>query len=103
MKPLGIFGSFEKEAPTLHCKGTQLRSLDKYVLSRTNPMRSIEQLVNFFRTHKFSAVQVAHLDRTKGKANRADAKAFAAKVDATLTGFQDSDVLLVALTVAHKR
>jgi hypothetical protein len=51
----------------------------------------------------FSEVQVLHLDRTKPKGNRAAAKAFAAKMDAALSGFQDSDVYLVALTVNHKR
>ena len=65
-------------------------------------MRSIEQLYSFLRNHSFSDIRVTVLDRTKAKTNRADAKAFAAKVDTALAGFQDSDVILVALTVKHK-
>ena len=65
-------------------------------------MRSIEQLYSFLRKYSFSDIRVTILDRTKAKTNRADAKAFAAKVDAALAGFQDSDVILLALTVKHK-
>lgn len=65
-------------------------------------MRSIEHLYSFLRKYSFSDIRVTILDRTKAKTNRADAKAFAAKVDAALAGFQDSDVILLALTVKHK-
>jgi hypothetical protein len=66
-------------------------------------MRSKELLSSFLRKYDFSDIRVAVLDRAKAKTNRAAAKAFAAKVDAALAGFQDSDVILVALTVKHKR
>ena len=66
-------------------------------------MRSIEQLYSFLRKYSFSDIRVTILDRTKGKTNRADAQAFAAKVDAALAGFQDSDVILLALTVKNTR
>ena len=65
-------------------------------------MCSKEQLNAILRKYDFSDIRVTVLDRTKAKTNRADAKAFAAKVDAALVGFQDSDVILVALTVKHK-
>jgi hypothetical protein len=65
-------------------------------------MRSKEQLSNILRKYDFSDIRLTVLDRTKAKTNRADAKAFAAKVDTALAGFQDSDVILVALTVKHK-
>ena len=61
-----------------------------------------EQVSNIFRKLDFTDIKLVHLDRTKGKANRATAKAFAAKVDSALSGFQDSDVILLALTVKHK-
>jgi hypothetical protein len=66
-------------------------------------MRSIEQLISILRKYKFTEIELKVLDRTKPKGNRAAAKAFAATVDAALSGFQDSDVILVALTVDHKR
>jgi hypothetical protein len=65
-------------------------------------MRGIEQLSSILRKYDFSDIRVTVLDRTKAKTNRADAKAFATKTDAALAGFQDSDVILVALTVKHK-
>ena len=61
-----------------------------------------EQVNAILRKYDFSDIRVMVLDRTKAKTNRADAKAFAAKVDAALAGFQDSDVILLALTVKHK-
>jgi hypothetical protein len=63
----------------------------------------IEQLYSLLRKYKFTDIELKILDRTKPKGNRAAAKAFAAKVDAALSGFQDADVILVALTVNHKR
>jgi hypothetical protein len=65
-------------------------------------MRAKDQLSNILRKYDFSDFRVAVLDRTKARTNRADAKAFAAKVDTALAGFQDSDVILLALTVKHK-
>ena len=65
-------------------------------------MCSKEQLNAILRKYDFSDIRVTVLDRTKAKTNRADAKMFAAKVDASLAGFQGSDVILVALTVRHK-
>jgi galactitol-specific phosphotransferase system IIB component len=65
-------------------------------------MRGKEQVNAILRKYDFSDIRVTVLDRTKAKTNRADAKAFANKTDAALTGFQDSDVILVALTVKHK-
>jgi hypothetical protein len=66
-------------------------------------MAAIEQLSSLLRKHTFTQIQVLHLDRTNPKGNRSAARAFAAKIDAALSGFQDSDVYLVALTVNHKR
>lgn len=66
-------------------------------------MPGIEQLYSLLRKYKFTDIELKILDRTKPKGNRAAAKAFAAKVDAALSGFQDADVILVALTVNHKR
>jgi hypothetical protein len=66
-------------------------------------MRGKEDLISFLRKYDYNDIQVTVLDRTKQGANRAIAKAFAAKVDKALTGFQDSDVILVALTVRHKK
>ena len=65
-------------------------------------MRHKEEITNVLRKYDFTDIQVVHLDRTKPKGNRAAARAFAAKVDAAVVGFQDSDVILVALTVKHK-
>ena len=65
-------------------------------------MRSKEQLNTILRKYDFSDIRVSVLDRTRARTNRADAKAFAAKVDTALSGFQDSDIILVALTVKHK-
>jgi cupin superfamily acireductone dioxygenase involved in methionine salvage len=65
-------------------------------------MRSKEEISNILRKYDFTDIQMVHLDRTKPKGNRATAKTFAAKVDSRLSGFQDSDVILLALTVKHK-
>ena len=73
------------------------------ILERTLAMHGKEQLSTIIRNYDFSDIRVTVLDRTKAKTNRADARAFAAKIDSALTGFQDSDVILVALTVKHKR
>jgi hypothetical protein len=65
-------------------------------------MRGKEEISNILRKYDFTDIQVVHLDRTKPKGNRAAAKAFAAKVDSALAGFQDSDIILVGFTVDHK-
>jgi hypothetical protein len=61
-----------------------------------------QQVNNILREYDFIDIQVVHLDRTKPKGNRAAARTFAGKVDSRLSGFQDSDIILVALTVNHK-
>lgn len=66
-------------------------------------MRGREDLISFLRKYDYTDVQLTVLDRTKQGANRTVAKTFAAKVDKALRGFQDSDVILVALTVRHKK
>jgi hypothetical protein len=70
---------------------------------RNIAMSAKEQLASLARKYDFSEIRLTVLDRTKAKTNRAAAKAFAAQVDQRLSGFQDSDVVLVALTVQHKR
>jgi len=45
---------------------------------------------------------MVRLERTKPKENRSKDKAFASLTDRALSGFQDSDVVLLALTVNHK-
>lgn len=65
-------------------------------------MRRKEDISSILRKHDFSDIQIIHLDRTKGKANRAALKAFAAKADSGIADFQDADVILLALTVKHK-
>jgi hypothetical protein len=65
-------------------------------------MSGKEQLSTILRKYEFSDIKLVHLDRTKAKVNRATARAFAAKLDSALSGFQDSDVYLLALTVKHK-
>jgi hypothetical protein len=65
-------------------------------------MRSREDIISILRKYDFSDIQLVRLDRTKPKGNRAVAKVFAAKIDKALSGFQDADVVLVALTVKHK-
>lgn len=64
---------------------------------------AIESLISILRKYNYTDIQLKILDRTKPNGNRAAAKAFAAKIDAALSGFQESDVVLVALTVKHKR
>jgi hypothetical protein len=63
----------------------------------------IESLISLLRKYNYTDIQLKVLDRTKPKGNRATAKAFAAKIDTALSGFQDADVILVALTINHKR
>lgn len=65
-------------------------------------MSGIEQLNSLLRKYKFTDIELKVLGRAKPNGNRAAARAFAAKVDAALSGFQDSDVILVVLTVDHK-
>jgi hypothetical protein len=65
-------------------------------------MRSREDIISILRKYDYSDIQLVHLDRTKSRGNRASAKVFAAKIDKALSGFQDADVILVALTVNHK-
>ena len=65
-------------------------------------MSGIESLMSILRKYNYSDVNFKVLDRTKSKGNRETAKAFAAKVDLSLKDFQDSDLILVALTVKHK-
>ena len=62
----------------------------------------IESLISLLRKYNYTDIQLKVLGRAKSKGNRAAAKAFAAKIDAVLSGFQDADVILVALTVNHK-
>jgi len=73
------------------------KSFGKVAVSDTKHIQTILQ------KFKSSDVQVLQLERTQPKGNRAAAKAFAAKIDKALSGFQDSDLVLVALTVNHKR
>jgi hypothetical protein len=73
------------------------KSFRNVAVSDTKHIQSILQKFNF------SDAQVLHLDRTKPKGNRTAAKAFAAKIDKALSAFQDSDMILIALTVKHKR
>jgi hypothetical protein len=65
-------------------------------------VRHNEQISTILRKHDFTNIHIVHLDRTKGKANRAAVKAFAAKVDSGIADFQDADVILISLTVKHK-
>ena len=64
--------------------------------------RRKEEISAVLRKYDFTEIQMVHLDRTKAKGTRATAKAFAANVDSALSGFQDSDIVLIALTVKHK-
>lgn len=66
-------------------------------------MRHKEGIMSILRKYDFTDIQMVHLDRTKPQGNRAAAKAFAATVDSKLAGFQDSGIILVTLTVNHKR
>lgn len=65
-------------------------------------MQGIEQLISVLRKYDYTDIQLKILDRIKPKGNRVAAKAFAAKIAAALAGFQDSDMILVALKVKHK-
>ena len=66
-------------------------------------MCSREDIVSILRKYDYSDIQLVRLDRTKPNGNRAAAKVLAAKIDKALSGFQNADVILVALTVKHKR
>lgn len=65
-------------------------------------MTKLHDIQSLLRRHKFARVEMVHLTRAKPQGNRARAKAFANDVDKALAaGFQDRDVVLVALTVDH--
>jgi hypothetical protein len=65
-------------------------------------MPTIRDLQSTLRKYKFSDVEVVHLAREKPRDNRSKVRAFAARVEKEVTGFQDSDFVLVALKVDHR-
>jgi hypothetical protein len=85
----------------LKSKTTVVMSIQKAF--RNIAMRHKEGIMSIPRKYNLTDIQVVHLDRNKRKGNRTAAKAFAAKVDSRLAGFQDSDIVPVAVSVNHKR
>jgi hypothetical protein len=64
--------------------------------------RDIRLVQGILTKYNLSKIALIRLDRTKPKESRSKAKSFANQMDRALSGFQDSDVVLVALTVRHK-
>ena len=65
-------------------------------------MPTIRDLQSILNKYKFSKVEMIQLTRVKPRDNRSKAKTFAAQIEKQLSGFQENDVVLVALTIRHE-
>jgi hypothetical protein len=66
-------------------------------------MRDTEVLINNIRKYEYSDIREVALPRHSRSGNRQRVQTFARDLDRQLSGRQDSDVILIALTVRPKR
>ena len=66
-------------------------------------IKTKQETIRIVQETNYSKSQMTVLDRTKPADRGRALKAFSAEVEKNIGSFQDSDVILLALTVNHKK